>query len=386
MAEINFGNNVKTIAFYLPQFHTIPENDEAWGKGFTEWTNVKKATPLFEGHYQPKIPLNMNYYCLLDEGVMEKQAALAKEYGIYGFCYYHYWFKNGKKLLEKPIEMMLKNKKIDIPFCLCWANENWSKRWDGGNNEIIVEQDYGDEDDLINHVNYLCEFFNDDRYIKIDNEPLLLIYKPELIPNLKKVVKIIRKTVKANHFKGVKLAVQFPTCFFNNAHLKYFDYYIQFEPVFIQTAIFDKNNSFLKKAIKSILLNMNTNSLLSKIGNKLLQTHHNRTEQKLSIRDYDDDWKEILSYKVDDKKLIAGAFTDWDNTARNKKGLLYVNGSPDKFKKYYSQLLKKVKNEYSSKLIFINAWNEWGEGAYLEPDEKYGYSYLEAIKEAINDE
>lgn len=174
-------SNEKVVAFYLPQYHPIPENDKAYGKNFTEWVNVKKALPLFENHNQPRIPLENNYYSLLDENTMIEQSKLAKSYGIYGFCYYHYWFKNGKKLLEKPLEMMLNTKEIDIPFMLCWANENWTKHWDGGNNEIIVEQDYGDYDDLINHIDYLCRFFRDKRYIKIDDKPVLVIYKPEII-------------------------------------------------------------------------------------------------------------------------------------------------------------------------------------------------------------
>lgn len=148
----------KIIALYLPQFHTIPENDKWWGNGFTEWTNTRKAKPLFKGHYQPKTPLNENYYDLSDVTVMEKQAELAKKYGVYGFCYYHYWFKNGKKLLEKPIENMLSDKKVKIPFCLCWANENWSRNWNGGNREILMEQDYGNKKDWDKHFEYLLNF------------------------------------------------------------------------------------------------------------------------------------------------------------------------------------------------------------------------------------
>lgn len=375
--------NVQTIAFYLPQFHTIPENDKAHGMGFTEWTNTKKAIPLFEGHYQPKTPLNENYYCLLDEGVMASQAKLAKEYGIYGFCYYHYWFKDGKKLLEKPIEMMLKDRSIDIPFCLCWANENWSRRWDGGNNEIIVEQDYGNLDDLKNHIDYLCEFFKDDRYITIDNQPLLLIYKPELIPNLKCVVKTIRSEVRKHGFSGVKLAVQYPKYYSEDARLRLFDYYIQFQPVTVYDREIESKRSWWYKQIRKTMTVLG----LRKIGKRIHDVRKQSDEYNtLRIRNYDDDWETILNWNVKDKRLMAGAFTDWDNTARNKNGTVYKGGSPEKFEKYMTRLVRKVKNEYKSNFIFINAWNEWAEGAYLEPDEKYGYSYLEALKNALNAE
>ncbi|MCD7820315.1 MAG: glycoside hydrolase family 99-like domain-containing protein, partial [Lachnospiraceae bacterium] len=181
MAEIMDGNGVKIIPFYLPQFHTIPENDKWWGKGFTEWTNVRKAVPLFEGHQQPKLPLGDHFYNLLDDETKIWQAELAKQYGIFGFCYYHYWFKNGKRLLEKPAEQMLKNKDIDLPFCFCWANENWSRNWDGGNHEIIMAQEYGGKREWEMHFQYLLPFFRDKRYITMNGKPLFIIYKPEQI-------------------------------------------------------------------------------------------------------------------------------------------------------------------------------------------------------------
>ncbi|SEW41996.1 glycosyltransferase WbsX family protein [[Clostridium] fimetarium] len=377
--------NKKIIAFYLPQFHSIPENDEAYGKGFTEWTNTKKAEPLFDGHYQPKTPYGEDYYCILDDGVMEKQAKLAKENGIYGFCYYHYWFKNGKKILEKPLENMLKNPNIDIPFCMCWANENWTKRWDGGNNEVIVAQDYGDMKDLDDHIQYLCQFFKDDRYIKEDEMPILLIYKPELIPNLKKVIKRIRKKVVENGFPGIKLIVQFPTFFLEGAKLNLFDNYIQFEPIFIHLELVDRERKKYKKKIKRIMLTIGFDKLLRKIQNSKL-VGNMQSARKLTHRLYDNDWDDILNYKIKDKRLIAGAFVDWDNTSRNICGVVYEGSTPDKFGKNMKRLINKVDKEYSNEFIYVNAWNEWAEGAYLEPDEKYGYAYLEALKIALEDD
>lgn len=377
------NNDVKVIAFYLPQFHTIPENDKAHGIGFTEWTNTKKAKPLFDEHYQPRTPLNNNYYCLLDKGVMQQQAELAKQYGIYGFCYYHYWFKNGKKLLEKPLEKMLNDPSIDIPFCLCWANENWSKRWDGGNNEIIVEQDYGDTKDLEKHIDYLCNFFRDPRYIKEKGLPILVLYKPEIIPNLKKMIRIIRERVKENGFPGVKIIVQYPKFYFNGANLNLFDGYIQFEPKFIQDSIVDGQRSRSKKVIKKALLSMGLTNFVEYVEETLTKRHTEGKVLALTMRDYDQDWEAILKYPVNDSKLIAGAFNDWDNTARNKKGLMYRGANPQKFGRYMKQLVSKVQNEYSSSFIFINAWNEWAEGAYLEPDERYQYAYLEALRDAL---
>lgn len=372
-------SNEKVVAFYLPQYHPIPENDKAYGKNFTEWVNVKKALPLFENHNQPRIPLENNYYSLLDENTMIEQSKLAKSYGIYGFCYYHYWFKNGKKLLEKPLEMMLNTKEIDIPFMLCWANENWTKRWDGGNNEIIVEQDYGDYDDLINHIDYLCRFFRDKRYIKIDDKPVLVIYKPEIIPNLKKIVDIIKKRVIENGLPGIVLISQYPDYYFSNRNNDYFDYHIQFQPKFIQDYEIEEKN-LIRRKIKHFMLSHNMNQIYQ----VLLKKYQSKKKKALIHRDYCEDWKKIIDFQVTDEKLMAGAFVDWDNTPRNKNGLVYDNANPQLFERFFSSLVKKVNEEYSTEFIFINAWNEWAEGAYLEADEKNQYGYLEAIKRVLN--
>lgn len=383
MAEINASENIKTIAFYLPQFHCIPENDNAWGKGFTEWTNVKKAKPLFDNHYQPKVPLNKNYYNLLDDGVQEWQAKLAQNYGIYGFCYYHYWFKDGKKLLEKPAENMLNNKKISIPFCFCWANENWTKNWDGGNREVIVEQDYGDVKDWEVHFQYLLPFFKDERYITYNGSPILIIYKPELINDFKAMGDYFKKRCKENGFNGCEIIVQFPEYKYSpNFDINAFDHYICFEPIYTtyEAPTMSSDASIITKVRKEVkkILGVSVTHRLA----KLLP----REKKKLKKYNYDEQWKYILSRSYESEKYIAGAFVDWDNTARNVNGILYTGATSEKFEKYYRMLIKKVKASMQPRLIFINAWNEWGEGAYLEPDEKNGYGYLEAIKRCSNDE
>lgn len=379
MAELNLNNNKKVIAFYLPQYHTIPENDRWWGKGFTEWTNTKKAKPLFDGHYQPRTPLNENYYNLADVTVMERQAEMAKNNGVYGFCYYHYWFKNGKKLLEKPVENMLADPKVDIPFCMCWANENWSRNWDGGNREIIMEQDYGNEKEWKKHFEYLKLFFEDDRYIKVSNKPIIVIYKPEQIQKFGAMIDLWEQLAIEAGFSGLIVVRQFPNSLYNrevdDSHI---DYSIKFEPAASQAYEYFVKNKFNKTSqkrvdIKEILSNTCLHTLKKKIEKK--------GNAKPIIEDYDKAWQIILKEEPYDKKIINGAFVDWDNTARNINGRLYKGATPEKFKKYLSELAEK---DSALDLIFINAWNEWAEGAYLEPDEKNGYAYLDAVKSVFN--
>lgn len=382
MAEIFSTNNIKTIALYLPQFHAIPENDRAHGEGFTEWTNTRKAEPLFEGHYQPRTPYEENYYNLLDDGVMERQAQMANEYGVYGFCYYHYWFKSGKKLLEKPVENMLKNRAVDIPFCLSWANENWSKRWDGGNHEIIMEQDYGNENEWENHFQYLLEFFKDDRYITINNAPLLFIYKPEQIPKLKKMIRYFKKRTKENGFSDLCVVAQYPK-YYCDRRRDVFDYYAEFEPAFTYEYRRIQNGGKLNTAIRKFLFQVHMDNLVEYIQQiKTKKVTENRVVG-LDVRDYDEYWSEIIHRNLTDEKMILGAFVDWDNTPRNKNGVAFKGASPEKFEKYFSNLVAKVKKERKCPIVLINAWNEWAEGCYLEPDQKYGFSYLEAIRSAL---
>lgn len=391
MSELTRKNGKKVIAFYLPQFHAIPENDKWWGKGFTEWTNTRKARPLFDWHYQPKTPLNGDYYCLEDVTVMERQAEMAKKYGLFGFCYYHYWFKNGKKLLELPVENMLKDKKADIPFCLCWANENWTRNWDGGNREIIMEQDYGGKKDWEKHLQYLLNFFRDDRYITYNGKPVFIIYKPEQIVLLDDMIDYWQKRVKREGFPGLVIVRQFPESLYHNScDTSRIDYSIKFEP--ISTNMYGKstnmniNHNTIRKKIKRQMYRMKLGFLIEKyieLNNKRHSTSTVQKPKKLVIRDYDEVWDIILNKEPYSDELINGAFVAWDNTARNVNGMIIKGSEPEKFGRYMSALLKK---KSAMDTIFINAWNEWAEGAYLEPDEKYGYAYLEELKKVLGHE
>ncbi len=381
MAELKKVTGNKVIAFYLPQFHRIPENDKWWGEGFTEWTNTRKAKPLFEGHYQPKTPLGEVFYDLNDVSVMEKQAELAKKFGVFGFCYYHYWFKNGKKLLQKPIENMLRDSNVDIPFCICWANENWTRNWDGGDYEIIEKQEYGGKKEWINHFNYLLGFFKDKRYILYNGSPLIVIYKPEQIVFFDEMISCWRKLAKKNGFPGLVVLRQNP-----GIMLKSLDCAIKFQPAMVWND-FDYELNPKKqlryniiKLIKKMLILSGNEQLLQRLIVKALANSKKRN-RFLRIYYYDDTWDIILNKQLYSEKLCNGAFTAWDNTARTKYGQLFLGSNPIDFEKYMKELLSKPS---AMDCVFINAWNEWGEGAYLEPDEKYGYAYLEALKRALN--
>lgn len=367
---------MKIIAFYLPQFHDIPENDEWWGKGFTEWVNVKKAKPIFEGHSQPRVPLNNNYYNLLDDDVKIWQAEIAKKYGIYGFCYYHYWF-NGKLLLEKPMEQMLANPKIDLPFCICWANEPWTRAW-VGEKKVIYPQAYGEKKEWKDHFDYLLPFLKDDRYIKNDNKPLFVIYRPEIIPCLKEMLEYWDTLACQNGFDGIDFAYQnIDFDLKTDKDDSMFTYNIEFQPHY---AFYDLNKNKHKylRAIKravSQFLERHTGRNIKFVGDgKLVQ---NKIE-------YDAAWKAIIDRKPSSTKNIPGAFVGWDNTPRHgKNGRVYIGDTPEKFEKYLTIQISRAKEVYHKDMLFMYAWNEWAEGGYLEPDERYGYGNLEAIRNAL---
>jgi hypothetical protein len=362
---------MKIIAFYLPQFHCIPENDLWWGNGFTEWTNTKKAQPLFKGHYQPREPYNDNYYNLLDIDTHKWQAKIAKEYGVYGFCHYHYWF-NGKQLLEKPTNLVLESAEPDFPFCLAWANEPWTKIWYAGQeNEVLVSQEYGNKNDWKEHFEYLIELFKDKRYIKVENRPMFIIYRPESINCCEEMLVYWNELAKKYGFDGIYY-VKMLTCFTKSSSSYEFDAQIEFEP------------SYTIKIDPPRLWNFTrlTRRSLKKIADKI----GIRSSLLLDRVNYDTIWSHITSREPSVKKTFLGAFMDWDNSARKPFDPLIMDGAcPEKFKKYIRQQIYRTKNIYNSEFLFINAWNEWAEGTYLEPDKKYGYQYLQALNEAISE-
>ncbi len=368
---------MKIIAFYLPQFHLIPENEKWWGSDFTEWTNMKNAKPLFNNHYQPRIPLNNNYYNLLSDEVKLWQVKIAKEYGIYGFCYYHYWF-NGKLLLEKPLEQVLNNKEIDLPFCMCWANEPWTKAWVGKEKSILIPQKYGDKKEWKSHFDYLLPFLRDSRYIKSENKPLFVIYRPEVINCLNEMLNYWIFLAQENGFDGIEFAYQnIGFELLNNKDDNIFTYNIEFQPNYAKHKI-SNNNLFLRSIKKSLSI-----FLEKRFG---FNINNLRPTKKIKILSYEDVWDKVLERKPISSKCIPGAFVDWDNTPRHKEnGFIIYGATPEIFRKYLTIQIKRAKEIYNKDMIFIFAWNEWAEGGYLEPDSKYGFGYLEAIRKSLHD-
>lgn len=346
---------VRLIAFYLPQFHAITENNEWWGEGFTEWTNVRPATPLYQGHYQPHVPHpEIGYYNLLDTEVQRKQISLAKEYGIGGFCFYFYWFA-GHRLLESPTLNYLENKELDHPFCLCWANENWSRRWDGLDSEILIGQNHTPEDDIA-FISYVSKYLEDERYIRIEGKPLLLVYRPSLLPNAAETARRWRQWCRENGIGEIYLA--YTQSFETTPPSKYgFDAAIEFPP----------NNSAPPDVTSEVL------PMASNFAGKVY------------------DWSIFIErskqYKRPDYKLFRSVCPSWDNTARRKnRSISFTNSSPWGYQEWLCNAVEETlaQAEKTDKdLVFVNAWNEWAEGAHLEPDMRYGFAYLEATRMAL---
>lgn len=368
---------MKYIAFYLPQFHSIPENDEMWGKGFTDWDNVKRAKPLFDGHYQPVEPMNDFYYNLADaNNVMRWQVKLAKEYGIYGFCFYHYWY-NGKKIMEKPIDAFLEDTSLELPFCICWANHDWIMTWGDKKGDILYKQDYSDRTDWKAHFDYLLPFFKDQRYIKNDGKPLVVLYDALQNDDMNMMLDSWVEWAKEVGLPGLSFAYEGV-----NADItKGFDdsrytYDIEYQPLYARVMGVQKNRT----AVSSMLHYINNHTF--KLD--LYQFTKKLKKDKLMVLDYDDLWNRILAMKPVSKKSIPGVFVNVDTTPRKQlRGMVSQGMTPQKLKEYLIRQIKKTKEEYKTDMAFIFAWNEWAEGAYMEPDKRWGYQILEAFRDAL---
>jgi lipopolysaccharide biosynthesis protein len=349
---------VKLIAFYLPQYYPIPENDEWWGKGFTEWTNVTKARPWFRGHYQPQLPADLGFYDLRLAEAREAQADLAKQYGIYGFCYYHYWF-NGRRLLERPFNEVLESGRPDLPFCLCWANQNWTRGWDGAEQRVLVPQTYSHQDDL-NHIRWLLHAFEDRRYIRVENKALFLVYRAGDLPSPSQTADIWRTeasragigeiflcAVESNHHRSRLDPTQIG-----------FDAAVEFQPSLFRP------RSFLRKV---------RDRLLRGVSNNLILEYSEIVERSLRTPNPHYRWFRCVT-------------PSWDNTPRRKTNALILEGAcPEKYGEWLQAIIRHSPSlANGDKVVFINAWNEWAEGNHLEPCQRWGRGYLDATLVALN--
>ncbi|MXV52828.1 lipopolysaccharide biosynthesis protein [Pedobacter sp. HMF7647] len=366
----------RALAYYLPQYHPIPENDNWWGKGFTEWTNVTKAKPLFQDHYQPRFPTELGYYDLRVQEVQRQQAELAADYGIEGFIYYHYWFGNGKTLLERPLQNILNSNEPDFPFCLCWANETWKGIWFGNTNPgVLIEQTYPGKDDYVSHFDYLLSAFQDPRYICIEGKPVFNVYMPGSIPDLKLFTDTIRDCAHKAGLPGIYLlASRCPADW--NPDKNGFDGVIgsEFSTMRYYTAKYYESANPVEKVYK-------------KIKNKVFGHPEINLEvrKKPIIVEYEKAINYLLPKEKFDYDYFPCVIPNWDNTARSgTKGLVFHNSTPDLWKRHLRQAADYVKaNNEDKRILIIKSWNEWAEGNYLEPDAKFGRQYLEKLKEVV---
>ena len=351
----------RVIAFYLPQFHPIPENDLWWGKGFTEWTNVGKAKPLFKNHDQPRVPSELGYYDLRVPETRIAQAEMAKEAGIEGFCYWHYWFGNGKRLLERPFNEVLESGQPDYPFCLGWANHSWeNKTWNQGNNsKLLIEQTYNGNEDNTQHFFAILAAFKDKRSIKVNGKPIFLIWDPLKLPNCNKFIELWNNLALENGLRGI-FFIGFCSKFENKDRILN----LGFDAVNI-SRLFDFER-------------LNTNKLQRAINHKFLRN--------LKVIDYEKALNYLVGNEEVDINCIPTIYPNWDNTPRaGRHGYIFVNTIPKLFRKHVRQVLAIIKNKPNeNRIVFIKSWNEWAEGNYLEPDLVYGRGYLDVLQEELS--
>jgi hypothetical protein len=366
--------HARLIAFYLPQYHPIPENDQWWGKGFTEWTNVAKTTPLFSGHYQPRIPADLGFYDLRVPEVRMAQAKMAQEHGIEGFCYWHYWFA-GKRLLERPFAEVLKSGEPKFPFCLAWANQTWTGIWHGAPDRILIKQTYPGIKDYETHFYELLDSFTDERYIKIDGKPVFVVYKPKGLPEPKVFTDIWRELAIKSGLQGLYFIG-------NVADPSWLPEENGFDASVLDSIpiMCRKINSFYNgyKGYTKLMLNKILNRSLKRLSLKMFH--------KPTIYSYQDAIKVLFSNQETTFEEFPCVIPNWDNTPRSgSNGLVLHNSSPELFRTHLKEAIARVGHKDREKrIIFIKSWNEWAEGNYLEPDLKFGRAYLEVIKDATS--
>jgi lipopolysaccharide biosynthesis protein len=348
----------RAIAFYLPQFHPIPENDEFWGTGFTEWRNVVQATPAFRGHLQPHIPADLGFYDLRLPDVRVQQACLAQSYGLFGFCWYHYWF-HGRRLLNQPFDDMLRSGEPEFPFCLCWANENWTRGWDGLANHVLIEQRYSYADHRA-HIRFLTTAFADDRYIRVNGRPMFLVYRPSLIPDLHAVTDIWREEA---------------------SHLGLGDLYLVRIERYAQEIEDPKFSGFDAAASFHPDLRLASFSML---GSAIYRVSRGRVHPRPWRFAYDRYMAAACAEPAASYTRFPSVFPRWDNTPRRgAESVVFIGCTPERYRTWLETSLKASRLRGDEDIVFINGWNEWGEGAHLEPDLLYGKGFLEQTQAAL---
>jgi hypothetical protein len=359
-------NEIRSIALYLPQFHPIPENDEWWGKGFTEWTNVVKAKPLYKDHFQPRLPADLGFYDLRVSESREAQAKLAREYGIYGFCYWHYWFA-GRRIIERPFIEMIRSGKPDFPFCISWANQTWSGTWHGlSNKKILLEQTYPGKKNHEDHFYALLEAFHDKRYIEVAGKKLVFVFRPMDIPDPLEFTSLwqelaIKENLNGFHFVGMQMSADWdPAAHGYNAS-------VELGPL-------------LHKIVDASNLNKVTHRFLQKDIDDLKKKYFG-IPKIVSYKNYADQYPD---HEIADHEYPM-IYPGWDNTPRSGvDGWLFENSTPDLFKKLCLKAFAATENKTAEeKIVILKSWNEWAEGNYLEPDRKFGHQYLAAFKDAM---
>lgn len=355
---------IRLIAFYLPQYHPIPENDKWWGKGFTEWNNVVSVKPLVKGHYQPHLPADLGFYDLRLPEIRQAQADLAGEYGIHGFCYYHYWF-NGRTILDRPFREVLASGSPDFPFCICWANENWTRIWDGGSKHVLLEQHYSAKDDR-EHIEHLLPALADPRYIRLGGRPLLLIYRTELLPDISRTADVWRTAAITAGIGDLFLArVESFQSNIEPASIG-FDAAVEFAPDW--RVVKRSPIGFWKKILMKA--GLSSNVYLRNI-----------------FAEYNDLMRDMLAKKTPGYRYYRCVTPGWDNSARRKTGAtVFLNSTPQAYGEWLKKILSSERQKRipdDEKIVFVNAWNEWAEGCHLEPDQQWGRAYLEANKHAV---